>query len=55
VVAACERDGAVTIAGVRDALGTSRKLAQAILEHLDARRITRRRGDEHVLRSRASN
>ena len=53
VVAACERDGSVTIAQLRDALGTSRKHAQAILEHLDAARITRRRGDEHVLRSRS--
>jgi selenocysteine-specific elongation factor len=42
----------VTIAGLRDALGTSRKHAQAILEHLDARRVTRRVGDEHVLRAR---
>jgi selenocysteine-specific elongation factor len=53
VVAACERDGSVTIARLRDLLGTSRKHAQAILEHLDARRITRRLGDEHVLRSRS--
>ena len=36
VVAACERDGSVTIARLRDSLGTSRKHAQAILEHLDA-------------------
>ena len=53
VVAACERDGSVTIARLRDLLGTSRKHAQAILEHLDAHRITRRLGDEHVLRSRS--
>jgi selenocysteine-specific elongation factor len=52
VVAACERDGAVTIAALRDALGISRKHSQAILEHLDATRVTRRRGDEHVLRTR---
>ena len=51
VVARCEQDGAITIAQLRDSLGTSRKHAQAILEHLDASRITRRRGDEHVLRS----
>jgi selenocysteine-specific elongation factor len=50
VVAICERDGAATIAGVRDELGTSRKYAQAVLEHLDAIKLTRRRGDEHVLR-----
>ena len=52
VTAHCERHGAVTIAQLRDALGTSRKHAQAILEHLDAEKLTRRRGDEHVLRSR---
>jgi selenocysteine-specific elongation factor len=52
VVAVCERDGSVTIASIRDELGTSRKYAQAILEHLDATKVTLRRGDEHVLRRR---
>jgi selenocysteine-specific elongation factor len=52
VVSACEREGSVTIAGLRDALGTSRKYAQAILEYLDGARVTRRVGDHHVLRSR---
>jgi selenocysteine-specific elongation factor len=52
VVAICEREGEVTIAGVRDELGTSRKYAQALLEHLDAAKVTRRRGDAHVLRRR---
>jgi selenocysteine-specific elongation factor len=52
VVAICERDGAATIAGVRDELGTSRKYAQALLEHLDRTRVTRRDGDAHVLRRR---
>jgi selenocysteine-specific elongation factor len=50
VVAICERDGGATIAGVRDELGTSRRYAQALLEHLDSTRITRRTGDAHVLR-----
>jgi selenocysteine-specific elongation factor len=50
VVAMCERDGRATIAGVRDELGTSRKYAQALLEYLDAAKVTRRRGDDHVLR-----
>jgi selenocysteine-specific elongation factor len=45
--------GAVTLAGLRDELGTSRKFAQALLEHFDSERITLRRGDEHVLRRRA--
>jgi selenocysteine-specific elongation factor len=49
-VAICERDGEVTIASVRDELGTSRKYAQAVLEHLDSAKVTRRRGDAHVMR-----
>jgi selenocysteine-specific elongation factor len=52
VVAICERDGQATIAGVRDELGTSRKYAQALLEHLDAEKVTRRVGDAHALRRR---
>jgi selenocysteine-specific elongation factor len=52
VVAVCERDGAATIASVRDELSTSRRYAQALLEHLDRTRVTRREGDAHVLRRR---
>jgi selenocysteine-specific elongation factor len=52
VVAICERNGRVTVAGVRDELGSSRRYAQALLEHLDAERVTRREGDAHVLRRR---
>jgi selenocysteine-specific elongation factor len=55
IVAALRRDGAITLAGVRDELGTSRKYAQAYLEHLDAERVTLRRGDERVLRRRSAN
>ena len=54
VVAICEREGEVTIAGVRDRLGLSRKYAQAVLEHRDADKVTVRRGDAHVLRRRRS-
>jgi selenocysteine-specific elongation factor len=50
VIAACARDGSVTIATLRDELSTSRKYAQALLEYFDRRRLTRRQGDEHVLR-----
>ena len=50
VVAICERDGEATIAGVRDELALSRKYAQAVLEHLDAEKVTVRRGDAHALR-----
>lgn len=38
-----------TLAEVRDHLGTSRKIAQVFLEHLDTNRITRRVGDARVL------
>jgi selenocysteine-specific elongation factor len=52
VVAVCERDGSASIATLRDELGTSRKYAQAVLEHLDRTKVTRRDGDVHVLRRR---
>ena len=52
VIAICERDGEATLAGVRDELGTTRKYAQALLEHLDATKVTVRRGDAHALRRR---
>jgi selenocysteine-specific elongation factor len=52
IVAAIERDGSITLAGARDELGTSRKYAQAFLEHLDGAHVTLRRGDERVLRRR---
>jgi selenocysteine-specific elongation factor len=45
--------GAVTLAQLRDELHTSRKFAQALLEHFDSEKITIRRGDEHVLRRRS--
>jgi selenocysteine-specific elongation factor len=44
-----QQHDAITVAQVRDALGTSRKYALAILEYLDERRITRRVGDTRVL------
>jgi selenocysteine-specific elongation factor len=42
--------GKVTLAEVRDLLGTSRKYAQALLEYMDEKKITRRVGDERILR-----
>jgi selenocysteine-specific elongation factor len=45
--------GVVTLAQLRDELGTSRKFAQALLEHFDSEKVTIRRGDEHVLRRSA--
>jgi selenocysteine-specific elongation factor len=47
---AARNDGAITIAQLRDLLGASRKFAQALLEHLDAERVTIRRGDQHFIR-----
>ena len=41
--------GKATLAEVRDLLNTSRKYAQALLEYLDEKKITRRTGDERVL------
>jgi selenocysteine-specific elongation factor len=46
-----QRQGTVTLAQVRDLLGTSRRYVQALLERMDNDRITVRRGDERVLRS----
>ncbi|MCX7670453.1 MAG: SelB C-terminal domain-containing protein, partial [Anaerolineae bacterium] len=42
--------GSMTVAQVRDAFNTSRKYALAIMEYLDEKKITRRVGDERVLR-----
>ena len=54
VVDLAERNGgSVTLAAVRDELGTSRKFAQALLEHLDGEKVTVRRGDEHFVRRAA--
>ena len=50
-----QNDGAVTIAQLRDELHTSRKFAQALLEHFDSEKLTIRRGDAHVLRRTANN
>ncbi|MFC1957989.1 selenocysteine-specific translation elongation factor [Chloroflexota bacterium] len=41
--------GKVTLAEVRDLFNTSRKYAQAFMEHLDEKKVTRRVGDERVL------
>jgi selenocysteine-specific elongation factor len=52
VVAHLQGYGSVTVAQVRDMLGTSRKYALALLEHMDDDHITRRTGDERVLLQR---
>jgi len=43
-----DRQGSLTLAQFRDHFGTSRKYAQAVLEYLDQRRVTRRLGDTRV-------
>ena len=54
VVDVIERDGSITLARLRDELGTSRKFAQALLEHLDSARVTRRLDDDSRVLRRAS-
>jgi selenocysteine-specific elongation factor len=49
-MALAEREGSTSIGEVRDALGLSRKYAQALLEHLDGERLLRRDGDRHYPR-----
>jgi selenocysteine-specific elongation factor len=50
----CERAGKITLARFRDLLGISRRPAQLLLERFDADGITRRVGDERVLRRGAT-
>ncbi|NCB30279.1 MAG: selenocysteine-specific translation elongation factor [Clostridia bacterium] len=45
------QNGEVTLAQFRDAIGTSRKYAMALLEYWDVTGITRKNGDARVLRS----
>ncbi|HUV88194.1 MAG TPA: SelB C-terminal domain-containing protein, partial [Anaerolineae bacterium] len=45
-----QQAGSITLAQVRDLFNTSRKYAQALLEHLDETGVTKRVGDERVLR-----
>ena len=41
----------ITLARFRDLLGTSRRTSQLLLERFDADGVTRRIGDERVLRA----
>jgi selenocysteine-specific elongation factor len=50
---AARGDGSVTLAALRDELATSRKFAQALLEHFDSEKLTLRRGDAHIVRATA--
>jgi selenocysteine-specific elongation factor len=48
----CREEGEISLAGLRDSLGTSRKYAQAWLEYSDTRGVTSRTGDVRVLTRR---
>ena len=50
VAAVLRERGPATLGELRDALGTNRRAAQAILETMDRRGLTRRQGDARVLR-----
>ena len=54
LVAELEGANRITLARFRDLLGTSRKTAQLLLERFDADGVTRRAGDERVLRRAAT-
>jgi hypothetical protein len=53
LVGELETSGHITLARFRDLLGVSRKTAQLLLERFDADGVTRRQGDERVLRRSA--
>jgi len=50
VIARCSEHGSIALAELRDELGASRRIAQGLLERLDADGVTRRVGDRRVLR-----
>jgi selenocysteine-specific elongation factor len=52
LVAECEAAGRISLARFRDLLGVGRRAAQLLLERFDADGVTRRIGDERVLRRR---
>ena len=54
LVAECETSGRITLARFRDLLGVGRKTAQLLLERFDSDELTRRVGDERVLRRRGT-
>jgi selenocysteine-specific elongation factor len=54
LVAECSAAGTITLARFRDLLGIGRRSAQLLLERFDADGLTRRVGDERVLRRAAT-
>ena len=53
VLEECESAGRIALARFRDLAGCGRRDAQLLLERLDADGVTRRVGDERVLRRRS--
>ena len=51
-MARCNEHESIALAELRDDLGASRRIAQGLLERLDADGVTRRVGDRRVLRRR---
>jgi selenocysteine-specific elongation factor len=49
----CRNTGRITLARFRDLVGVGRRDAQLLLERFDADGLTRRVGDERVLRRKA--
>jgi selenocysteine-specific elongation factor len=49
ILAYIREHGRITVAEARNALGTTRKYALPLLEHMDERKMTRRLGDERFL------
>jgi selenocysteine-specific elongation factor len=54
VCGALEAQGTLTIAEMRDLLGSTRKFVVPLANHLDAEGVTRRRGDVRIAGPRAS-
>ena len=50
IVSTIKEQGKINVGQVRDRFQTSRKYALSLLEHLDQQRVTRRVGDDRVLR-----
>ena len=49
ILAHIKKNGKITLAEVRDMFQSSRKYVQALLEHMDEKKLTKRVGDDRVL------
>jgi selenocysteine-specific elongation factor len=54
ILASIKQNGKITLAEVRDMFQTSRKYAQALLEYMDEKKITKRVGDDRVVGEKAA-